>query len=152
MGRAFLPEEETVGRDQSIILGHAPWEQRYASDPNILGKNVKVGGKSFTVVGVMDKGFDYPLPAEAWIPLSFDVKERSRRDNRWLWVQGRLAPGVTFEKAAAEMQAIAAQQTAAYPDTDRGFQTVPMELRDYVTSNLTREYTLMLLTAVGFVF
>jgi putative ABC transport system permease protein len=49
------------------------------------------------------------------------------------------------------MQAIAAQQAAAYPDTDRGFQTVPMELRDYVTSNLTREYTLMLLTAVGFV-
>jgi putative ABC transport system permease protein len=151
MGRAFLPEEETVGKDQSIILGHALWEQRYASDPNILGKNVKVDGKTFTVVGVMDKGFDYPLPAEAWVPLSFDVKGRSRRDNRWLWVQGRLAPGITFEKAAAEMQAIAAQQAAAYPDTDRGFQTVPMELRDYVTSNLTREYTLMLLTAVGFV-
>jgi putative ABC transport system permease protein len=46
MGRAFLPEEEEAGKEQEIILGHALWEQRYASDPNILGKNVKVDGKS----------------------------------------------------------------------------------------------------------
>src|ERR1700742_266519 len=86
MGRAFLPEEEEAGKEQEIILGHALWEQRYASDPNILGKNIKVGGKAYTVVGVMKKGFTYPMPAEAWIPLSFDTKERGRRDNRWLFV------------------------------------------------------------------
>src|SRR5262249_49170144 len=68
LGRVFLPEEEEVGKDQEIILGHALWEQRYASDPNIVGKNVKVDGKSFTIVGVMDNGFDFPMPAEAWIP------------------------------------------------------------------------------------
>src|SRR5262249_35816034 len=84
LGRTFLLEEEEPGKDQEIILGHALWEQRYASDPNIVGKNIKVDGKSFTVVGVMSKGFDYPMPAEAWVPLSMDVKERLRRDNRWL--------------------------------------------------------------------
>jgi putative ABC transport system permease protein len=151
MGRAFVPEEEEVGKDQSIILGHALWQQRFASDPNILGKNVKVDGKSFTIVGVMGKGFDYPMPAEAWIPLAFDVKERLRRDNRWLWPLGRLAPGVSFEQAAAEMQAIAARQVEAYPDTNKGYQLVALQLREFITSTLTRQYTLLLMGAVAFV-
>jgi putative ABC transport system permease protein len=151
MGRAFLPEEEEAGKEQEIILGHALWEQRYASDPHILGKNVKVDGKSFTVVGVMAKGFDYPMPAEAWLPLYFDTKERLRRDNRWLWVLGRLAPGVSFAEGAAEMQAISQRQAQAYPDTDKAFELRPMELGQFMTGDLTRQYTLLLMGAVGFV-
>ncbi len=151
MGRAFLPEEEEAGKDREIILGHALWEQRYASDSDILGKNVKVDGKSFTVVGVMAKGFDYPMPGEAWIPMSFDAKERLRRDNRWLFVLGRLAPGVSFAEGKAEMEAIAQRQTEAYPDTNRGFVLRPMELRQFVTGDLTRQYTLLLMGAVAFV-
>ena len=151
MGRGFLPEEEEAGKEQEIILGHALWEQRYASDPNILGKNVKVDGKSFTVVGVMAKGFDYPMPAEAWLPLYFDVKERARRDNRWLWVLGRLTPGVSFAEGKAEMEAIAQRQTEAYPDTNRAFVLRPMELRQFVTGDLTRQYMVLLMGAVAFV-
>ena len=141
MGRAFLPEEEEVGKDQSIILGHALWEQRYASDPNILGKNIKVDGKSYTVVGVMAKGFDYPMPAEAWLPLSFDTKERGRRDNRWLWPIGRLAPGVSFAAGDRGDAGHLAAQSDAYPDTNRGFRAGSRRYwRDYMTSNLTRQY------------
>jgi len=151
MGRVFLPEEEEAGKDQEVILGHALWEQRYASDPNILGKNVKVDGKSFTVVGVMAKGFDFPMPAEVWLPLSFDAKERLRRDDRSLWVLGRLAPGVSFTEGAAEMQAITQREAQAYPDTDKAFELRPMELRKFITGDLTRQYTLLLLGAVGFV-
>jgi putative ABC transport system permease protein len=151
LGRVFLPEEEEVGKDQEIILGHALWEQRYASDPNIVGKNVKVDGKSFTIVGVMDKGFDFPMPAEAWIPLSFDVKERLRRDNRWLWVLGRLAPGVSYAEGVAEMQSITQRQAETYPDTNKGFVLHPQEMRVFVTGSLTRQYTLLLMGAVGFV-
>src|SRR3984885_15225874 len=151
MGRGFLPEEEEAGKEQEIVLGHALWEQRYASDPNILGKNIKVGGKAFTVVGVMAKGFDYPMPAEAWLPLSFDTKERGRRDNRWLFPIGRLAPGVSFEQGSAEMQGISRQQADAYPDTNGGFRIAPTLLRNYMTSDLTKQYMVLLLGAVGFV-
>src|SRR5262249_33025262 len=63
LGRAFVAEEETPGKEQEIILGHALWEQRYASDSRIVGKNIKVDGRSFTVVCVMGKGFDFPMPA-----------------------------------------------------------------------------------------
>jgi putative ABC transport system permease protein len=151
MGRPFLPEEEEVGKEQEIILGNALWEQRYASDPNILGKNIKIDGKSFTVVGVMKKGFAYPMPAEAWLPMSFTTNERGRRDNRWVFPVGRLAPGVSFEQAAAEMQGISQQQADAYPDTNRGFRIAPTLLRNYMTSDLTKQYMILLLGAVGFV-
>ena len=151
LGRTLLPEEEERGKDQEIILGHALWEQRYASDPHIVGKSVKVGGKSFTIVGVMAKGFDFPMPAEAWIPLPLDAKARVQRDERWLWVLGRLKPGVSFAQSAAEMQGLAQRQSELYPDTNKGWQLRPLLLREFVTGNLTRQYTILLLGAVGFV-
>src|SRR5258706_219207 len=151
LGRAFLSEEEVPGKEQEIILGHALWEQRYASDPHIAGKNIKVDGKAYTVVGVMAKGFDFPLPAEAWIPLSLNVKARLSRSDRWLWVLGRLKPGASYTQAAAEMQGIAQRQSELYPDTNKGWQVRPMRLRDFATGSLTKDYILLLLGAVGFV-
>ena len=151
LGRAFLPEEEEPGKNQEIMLSHSLWEQRYASDPKIVNKVVKVDGKSFTVVGVMAKGFDFPMPAETWTPLALDLKERLRRDNRWLWVLGRLKPDVSFSVAAAEMQTITKRQGEAYPDTNKGWELRPRLLREFVTSTLTRQYTLLLMGAVGFV-
>jgi putative ABC transport system permease protein len=150
-GRAFLPEEEEFGRDQEIILGHALWEQRYASDPHIIGKTIKVDGLSVTVVGVMSKGFDFPMPAEAWMPLGLDAKARQDRARRWLFALGKMKDGISFEQASAEMKAITALQAEAYPDTNKGWTLRPMPLRQFVTGNLTRQYTILLLGAVGFV-
>ncbi|HEX8835709.1 MAG TPA: ABC transporter permease [Candidatus Acidoferrum sp.] len=151
LGRGFVGEEEQPGTDQEIILGHALWEQRYASDEHILGKNIKVDGKSYTVVGVMAKGFDFPMPAEAWIPLAIDAKERERRDSRWLWVLGLLKPGVSFSEASAEMRGIAQREAEAYPDTDKGWELRSMTLAESMTGDVTREYTLLLMGAVAFV-
>jgi len=150
-GRVFLEEEEEPGKDQEIILSHGLWTERYGSDPQIVGRKVKVDGKSFEVVGVMAKGFEFPLPAEAWVPLALDAKGRIDRSSRWFWVLGRLTPGVSFEEAAAEMRSISQRQAGAYPDTNKGWQLRPMPLREFVTSTLTRQYTLLLLAAVGFV-
>ena len=151
LGRTFVGEEEQPGKDQEIILGHALWQQRYASDPQILGRNIKVDGKDCTVVGVMSKGFDFPLPAEAWIPLAIDAKDRQRRDSRWLWVLGHLRAGVSFSEASAEMKAIAQREADAYPDTNKGWELHPMTLAQFMTGDITRQYTLLLLGAVGFV-
>jgi putative ABC transport system permease protein len=151
LGRSFVLEEEEPGKNQEIILGHALWEQRYASDPNIVGKNVKVDGKNYTVVGVMSKGFDFPLPAEAWLPLYIENAESVRRDHRWLWVLGRLSPNVSFEQASAEMLGIKQRQEEAYPDTDKGWILRPLPLAQFMTGSITRQFTLLLLGAVGFV-
>src|SRR5216684_3176923 len=138
LGRTFIPEEEEPGRNQEIILSYGLWEQRYASDPNVLK-------------GVMKKGFDFPMPAEAWIPLELNVKERLRRDNRRLWVLGRLKPGVSFSAGAAEMQAISEREAQAYPDTNKAWRVQPQPLRQFITGTLTRQYTVLLMVAVGFV-
>jgi putative ABC transport system permease protein len=151
MGRTFLPEEEQRGKDQEIILSSGLWERRFASDPNILGKTVKVYGKTFTIVGVMARGFDYPKPAEAWVPLSFDVKERAVRDQRQLWVLARLKPGVTFAQASAEMHTITARQAEAFPDLYNGWNLRAMPLGEFATGDITRQFTFLLLGAVGFV-
>jgi putative ABC transport system permease protein len=151
LGRGFLPEEQEPGKEQEIILGHALWEQRYASDSHIVGKNIKVDGKAYTVVGVMAAGFDFPLPAEAWTPLALDLKARLSRADRWLFVLGRLRPDVSYTQAAAEMQGIAQRQSELYPDTNKGWQLRPLRLRDFATGTLTKDYTLLLLGAVGFV-
>jgi putative ABC transport system permease protein len=151
IGRTFLPEEEQRGKDQEIVLSSGLWERRFASDPNILGKSVKVYGKTFTIVGVMGKGFDYPKPAEAWVPLSFDVKERAVRDQRQLWVLARLKPGVSFAQASAEMHTITARQAEAFPDVYTGWNLHAMPLGQFATGDLTRQFTFLLLGAVGFV-
>src|SRR6266851_833874 len=151
LGRSFLSEEEEPGKDHEIIMGHALWEQRYASDPHIIGRTIKVDGKAHTVVGVMGKGFDFPMPAEAWMPLAPDTKMRLSRNDRWLWVLARLKPGISYAQAAAEMQGIAQRQAELYPDTNKGWQLRPMLLREFVTGYLTRQYTILLLGAVGFV-
>jgi putative ABC transport system permease protein len=151
LGRAFLPEEETPGKNHEIILGHALWEQRYAADPNIIGQNVKVEGLDYTVVGVMGKGFDFPLPAEAWLPLYIENADRARRDSRWIWMLAHLKPGVSLKQASAEMAGIQQRQAEAYPDTDKGWVLNTMLLAEFMTGTITRQYTLLLMGAVGFV-
>jgi len=150
-GRDFLPEEGEPGKNQELILSYGLWERRYAADPNILGRTVKVDGKPFTIVGVMGKGFDFPMSAEAWLPRAFDAKQRVERNNRWLWVIGHLKPEVSFEQAQAEMVTIAQHQATAYPDAYKDWQLRVMPLGEFATGYLTRQYTLLLLGAVGFV-
>src|SRR5580692_1744839 len=151
MGRTFLPEEEQVGKDQVIILSYGLWERRYASDPHILGKKLKVDGKTFEIVGVMGKGFDYPKPAEAWVPLSLDAEHRAIRDARYLWVLARLEPRVSVVEAAAEMRTITARQAETYPDAYKGWKLRVLTIANFATNDLTRQYTFLLLGAVGFV-
>src|SRR6266436_1970868 len=151
MGRAFLAEEEQPGKDQEIILSYGLWERRFASDPNILNKIVKVDGKSFTIIGVMDKGFDFPMPAEAWMPLALTVKQRSERNSRYIWGLGKLKPQISVKQASAEMTGLAQREAAAYPDSSKGWQLRVLPVREFATSDLTRQYTLLLIGAVGFV-
>jgi putative ABC transport system permease protein len=151
LGRVFLPEEQHLGKDQEILLSYGLWERQFASDPNVLGKTVKVDGKSFTIVGVMNKGFIFPLPAEAWMPIDLDPMQHSMRDSRYFWVLGRLKPHVTVADASAEMDTITKRQAEAYPDNYKGWHLRVLPMRQFATDDLTRQYTLLLLGAVGFV-
>jgi putative ABC transport system permease protein len=151
LGRSFLPEEGQSGKNQVVILSNALWQGRFASDPAILGKTVKVDGKTFTIVGVMGKGFTFPQPVEAWMPMVFTEKEKFDRQSRYIWAFGRLRPGVTHAQAAAEMATLTQRQAHDFPDTYKGWQLDVMPLREFASGNLTRQYVILLLGAVAFV-
>ncbi|HZC66590.1 MAG TPA: ABC transporter permease, partial [Candidatus Dormibacteraeota bacterium] len=151
LGRSFLPEESEPGKNQVVILGYALWQNRFASNPAILGKTVKVDGKTFTIVGVMGKGFTFPQPVELWMPMTLTEKEKFERESRYIWAFGRLKPGVSNSQAAAEMATLTQRQSLQFPDIYKGWKLHVMPLREFAAGNLTRQYTILLLGAVAFV-
>lgn len=151
MGRVFRPEEDQRGREQVVVLSFGLWQRRFASDPDMIGKTVRLGGKPFTVVGVMPKDYHFPMGAELWTPMAMDDKERAIRASRYMDVVGRLKPGVSVRRAAAEMETISRRLAQAYPETNRGWHVRVMPIRDFLLGDFTRTYTWMLLGAVGFV-
>ena len=147
VGRAFLPEEEQPGREHTAILSYGLWQRRFASDPGILGKALQLDGKSFTIVGVSPRNFDFPMTAEIWVPLAMDPKQKTLRSEHYLTIAGRLKSGTSIASARAEMQTIAHRQQDAYPETNKGRDVRVLSIREFVSGALTRQYTIMLLCA-----
>ena len=131
LGRAFRPEEDQVpGRDAVVVLGHALWEQEFASDPNVLGRRVDIDSHPFTVIGVAPAeftGLNGYVRADFIVPLMMSPQLLSNpktaslqaRDARNLTIKGRLARGVSQDAAQAELTTISADLARAYPDTDK---------------------------------
>ena len=72
LGRTFLPEEEIAGNDHEVVLGYPLWMRRYAGDPSLVGKTIRIDGESFTVVGIMPREFEFQFwsnPRELWVPV-----------------------------------------------------------------------------------
>ncbi len=151
IGRTFLNEEEQPGRDQVALLGHKIWERQFGSNPNILGTTIALDGRSYEVVGVMPKGFDFPKPAEIWLPLPMTNDLISQRKSQYLSVIARLKPGVTLDQAGAEMQAIAGRLEQLYPQTNTDRGTDVGLLRDKITGPFTPMFVWTLMGAVAFV-
>jgi putative ABC transport system permease protein len=150
-GRVFTPEEGEAGREQVVLVKHSLWQRRFGSDPNLIGKTINLGGKSYTVVGVMPPDFDFPVNgSELWAPLVFDAKDLTDRGSHYLQVFGLLKPGVTQAQAQAEMTAIARQQEQQYPETNGG-RTAFVESLNESYSRGSRMYLTVLMGAVGFV-
>jgi putative ABC transport system permease protein len=153
-GRTFTPDEFTPGHDREIVLGHSLWQRRFASDRSVVGRTVTVNSKSFTIVGVMPPGFDYPSKRfQLWSPLPFPATADSppvNRNSHYLQVLGRLKPGVPARQAQAEMSTIARALAAQYPDADGSLDTRVMPLAEQTVKGV-KTALLVLLGAVGFV-
>jgi putative ABC transport system permease protein len=151
MGRPFLPEEEQVGHEQEAILSHGFWQRRFGSDPNILGKTATFDGKSFTIVGVMGKDFNFPGGIQVWVPLAMDDKEKAVRSNRYIDPIALLKPGVSLRQAQAEMWAVQDRVRRQFPQVEEGWRMKVMPLDVFVAGELSIEYCEMLIVAVLFV-
>ena len=107
LGRDFVPEEGEVGKDHVVILTHRLW-LHLGADRGIIGKQIKMGGEPYTVVGVNRPGQIDRLESQFIVPLSFRP-DQINHDFHWLLVLGRLKPGVSLSQAQADMNVVTAR-------------------------------------------
>jgi len=149
LGRTFTDEETLPGRVRVAVLAHSMWQNRFGSDPNVLGRRIDLDGVAYTIIGVMPEGFSFPDRAQLWRPLPIDPNKLDRGPH-YLRVVGRLKPEVTLTQAQAEMSALAARLSAQHPEKNAGHGVKLELLRDVVVGNI-RPTLFVLLGAVGFV-
>ena len=118
-GRAFLAEEETIGRHRRVVLGHGLWQRRFASDQSIVGQSIHVDGEQYEVVGIAPPGFDFPMGAQIWAPLAFSAEAAANRRSLYITAIGRLAPGRTLDDAKAQMAVAGERLAHDHPETSR---------------------------------
>jgi predicted permease len=129
IGRDFTPEDDRPGAAPVAILGYGLWQSRYAGDPGILGRTLRVNGLSPTVVGVMGPDMRFPPNSDLWIPVSQTNTPRVEgRGVRSFSVVARLAEGVTLEQARAELSTLARETARDFPQSN---QDLVPELQTY---------------------
>jgi putative ABC transport system permease protein len=131
LGRDFVPDDDRRGAVPVVILGHSVWRNRYGSGPDVLGRTIRVNGVPSVVIGVMPEGFSFPTRSRLWQPLSL-LPDRmlASRDARDLSAFGRLAPDITIEQAAADLQGIAGTLAQQYPETNRDVAPIVAPYRE----------------------
>ena len=149
-GRTFTPDEERPGRDQVVVIGYGLWQRAFGANPNIIGQTLTLNSRSFTVVGIMPAGFEFPREAELWIPLAWDDNERQVRSDHNYLVIARLKHNVSAEQAQAEMSTISSRLEQQYPEANKGWGAVVIPLREDLVGDV-RLALLVLFCAVGFV-
>jgi putative ABC transport system permease protein len=151
LGRLFTNDEDQEGRGQVVVLSYDFWRSRFAGDPNTLRQTITLNDQSYTVIGVMPKGYAFPSArTQVWVPVAFNAAERKTRDTNFIEVVARLKPGVSIEQARANMNAIAQSQAERYPTTNTGIGAKVISLHEQTVGDV-RPMLIVLLGAVAFV-
>jgi putative ABC transport system permease protein len=145
LGRDFLPEEGTVGRDRVVILSHRTWRQRFGGDPTVLGRTVRIDREPYAVVGVQASAPPtYDWQPSLLLPLAFTDEQLASPYYFFALSSGRLAPGVTIEQATAEASAVWKQVTATRPSPSGGGIEVAALKTSYLSDGRVRALWLLM--------
>ena len=113
-GRDFLPEDDRPGVDKAVLLSDALWKTDFGSDPNIVGRAIRVNGSAATIIGVMPPKFAFPTNEQLWLPVNTAFLPKPRNDHgvNFVSIIGKLKPGVTIEQAQNEIDTVASANAA----------------------------------------
>ena len=154
IGRGFSAVEDQPGHSQVAVLSYSLWQRRFAGDPNVIGRSIAVDGKSLEILGVMRGEFHFPdADTELFLPLTIspELLTEDNRGSHYLSVIARLRPGVSIERAQADVNAIAQRMSVEHASTYRsGYGAHVIAMRDDIVSDV-RQTLFILLGAVGFV-
>ena len=132
LGRAFTADEDADTAPPVVVLSNSLWRRRYGADVSVLGRSVRINAVPHTVVGVMPRGATLPGPLAGddvvWLPARMTAAERAGAVSHNYTIVARLADGVPFTRAAAELETFAVRMSAEHPDTHRaiGARLVPV--------------------------
>ena len=152
-GRTFRPEEDQVGAAPVVMISAGLWARKFSSSQDIVGKSITLTGKSYLVVGIIPASFSlYERPSDVYVPMGQwdDPTFRDRKASFGSHVIGRLKPGVTLQQAQAEMDQVARNLAAAYPEADKGMGIALVPFKEDLVGDI-QPFLLVLLGAVGFV-
>ncbi len=130
LGRYFRPSDDSKpGANPVIVLSYGCWQARFAADPNVIGRRVKINGFDYSLIGVAQPGFtgtELIVKPDLWVPMSMEAQvepgNKPWLDSRFagvIWLLGRLKPGVTRIQAQASLQRVAQQLAHDYPAADK---------------------------------
>jgi predicted permease len=156
-GRVFTEQEDQLGAMPVALISEKLWKGKFAGSPDVIGKPIELNAKLYTIIGVIPANFHYHSmnyydSADIFTPIgqADEPLFRDRRAGMGTLAVGRLKPGVTFEQAQADLNAVAAHLGQTYPDADKNLGIDLVRLKQDVVGNI-QPFLLVLLAAVGFV-
>jgi predicted permease len=158
-GRLLTPKDDEPGVPSTAVLSYGLWRRAFGADPGVVGRDVLLNGQKCTIVGIMPGGFQFPPgevdPPELWTPLQLDPTRPGGRGSHYLYLLGRLKPGVGLNQARQEVAQLVAQSGATATKMIHSFApaehpVVMCPFQDEVVSGV-RLAMLTLLGAVVFV-
>src|SRR5258707_1958079 len=152
LGRTFGPDDDHPGAAPVVILGGGFWKRKFGSSLEIVGKLVVLNGTSYIVVGVIPPGFTfYGQDLDVYTPIGQwnDPSFRDRGVDLSAHAVARLKPGVTLSEAKADMDGIAQNLAAAYPEADKGVGITLVSMKEDIVGSV-QPFLIVLLAAVGF--
>jgi predicted permease len=117
IGRGIVASDESADAPPVIVIGYDVWRSRFGGDASVLGHGLRVGNVVHTIVGVMPRGYGFPVNHSYWVPLSTAAAAFGPREGPDIVIVGRLRDGVGMQQAQAELSALGAQAASAFPLT-----------------------------------
>jgi predicted permease len=151
LGRSFTEEDERPGAQPVVIIANTVWRTRYSSDPNVIGRTIRVNDIPSTIVGVMPEQFHFPLVDEVWQPVGVgsNTTDRRREQRLPIWMAfGRLVDHATIEQAQAELNSVTENLAKNFPATNTGIGATVIPLRDFIAGAGLKQMAMLLMVAV----
>jgi predicted permease len=151
LGRTFTDQEGEIGNEKKAVLSYAFWRTQFGGDPAAIGRDIRVDGQLYAVIGVMPQNFLFVTPnVMVWTPLAFTAEQKSdarRHSNNWRNI-GRLKTDATVQQAQQQIDAINAANLDRFPQyktllINAGFHTVAQRLQDYLVRDVRPTLYLM---------
>jgi putative ABC transport system permease protein len=148
LGRMFTPDEEQWGNRHVVLLTHALWKDKFAANPDIVGRTIRLDAEPYVVIGVMPESFAALIPRmQICVPFAMRPDTQVSRGDRWVHVIARMNPGVRVATAQQELQVIQDRLAQSY-EGDRGVVNSVISAREQLVGN-NRTALIVLAGAVG---